>query len=134
MSSPPWKDAAVAAAAKALRESMPVLTSAQSRKLAERMLFEAERAEQEVIDRWTRERERDAKAKEQAAREKAAPKVESGRAAWQILGVDVSASAEQISAAYRKRAKVCHPDHGGSVAMMAELNAAREAMLRVARL
>ncbi|WP_197535667.1 J domain-containing protein [Sphingobium sp. SYK-6] len=45
---------------------------------------------------------------------------------WQVLGVPVSATREQINAAYRSLAMKAHPDQGGSDAAMARLNAARE--------
>lgn len=42
-----------------------------------------------------------------------------------------NATEDEIEAAYRQRAKIVHPDVGGSDAAMAELNAARqEALLR----
>lgn len=56
------------------------------------------------------------------------------RPAHLVLGVPVTATADEITSAWRRRAKVCHPDNqGGSTAMMAELNAARDAMLRTAQ-
>lgn len=47
-----------------------------------------------------------------------------------ILGVTPNASADQIEAAYREKAKRMHPDAGGSHEAMSELNAAREAALK----
>jgi hypothetical protein len=44
---------------------------------------------------------------------------------WEILGVRRGASAEEVDAAFRARAKTVHSDLGGSDAAMAELNAAR---------
>jgi hypothetical protein len=44
---------------------------------------------------------------------------------WEVLGVSQSANRINIAAAYRIKAKQCHPDAGGSVEAMAELNAAR---------
>jgi hypothetical protein len=53
---------------------------------------------------------------------------------WKVLGVEPTASEDQIQAAYRKRAVEFHPDRpGGSAAAMAELNAARDAALRAVR-
>lgn len=58
-----------------------------------------------------------------------APGHASARQWWQVLGVPVDASLDQIKTAYRARAKECHSDHGGSDSLMAELNAARDAAL-----
>lgn len=50
---------------------------------------------------------------------------------WEILDVDRSATAAAINAAYRQLAAERHPDKpGGSEAMMADLNAARDAALK----
>lgn len=46
----------------------------------------------------------------------------SGFSWWKELGVPVNATAEQIKSAYRDRAKVCHPDGGGTHESMARLN------------
>lgn len=53
-----------------------------------------------------------------------------GRPWWVVLGVDSTASADAIDAAYRRLAREHHPDRGGSGALMAELNAARDDALR----
>lgn len=46
---------------------------------------------------------------------------------WQVLGVASTASAAEIEAAYRRLARERHPDApGGSDAMMADLNRARD--------
>jgi len=46
---------------------------------------------------------------------------------WDVLGVPATATIEQIEAAYRKLAAERHPDKpGGSDAMMADLNRARD--------
>jgi hypothetical protein len=45
---------------------------------------------------------------------------------WQVLGIDRSATVDQIEAAYRAKAKATHPDAGGSVDAMARLNKARD--------
>jgi len=45
---------------------------------------------------------------------------------WEVLQVDPGASYEAVRAAYNRLAKERHPDRGGSDAMMAELNAARD--------
>lgn len=47
---------------------------------------------------------------------------------WDTLGVNPYATAEEIKAAYRKKAAVNHPDKGGNADAMAEINSAyREA-------
>lgn len=48
----------------------------------------------------------------------------------EVLGVPRTATADQITAAYREKAKGTHPDQGGSAAAMGELNQARDAALR----
>lgn len=45
---------------------------------------------------------------------------------WQVLGVAQSAGKNDVDAAYRARALRAHPDHGGTDAQMARLNAARD--------
>lgn len=47
-----------------------------------------------------------------------------------VLGVPRDAVREEINTAYRNLAAERHPDRGGSDAMMAELNAARDAALK----
>lgn len=60
----------------------------------------------------------------------ALPPPEAGRPWWVVLDVDRSASREVIMAAYRRLARIRHPDvAGGSEALMTELNAARDAAL-----
>jgi hypothetical protein len=44
---------------------------------------------------------------------------------WEVLGVRRGASAEEVDAAFRAKAKTIHSDLGGSDAAMAELNTAR---------
>ena len=48
---------------------------------------------------------------------------------YETLGLRPGASREDIEAMYRARAKLVHPDHGGSDEAMAELNAARERLI-----
>lgn len=48
---------------------------------------------------------------------------------WEILGVQRGASEAEIQSAYRNKARMAHPDSGGSTAAMAEVNAARDAAL-----
>ncbi len=50
-------------------------------------------------------------------------------AAAQVLGVDVDATDREIRSAYRKRARVAHPDHGGTAAQMIRLTEARAILL-----
>lgn len=52
---------------------------------------------------------------------------------WEILGVAPDATADQVNAAYRAKARTAHPDSGGSQSAMAELNAARSAALKEVR-
>lgn len=50
--------------------------------------------------------------------------------AHEILGVTANANAPQVREAWRKAIAITHPDQGGSQAAAAELNAARDQMLR----
>lgn len=43
---------------------------------------------------------------------------------WEILGVPINASLDQIKSAYRAKALTAHPDRGGTDRAMAELSAA----------
>lgn len=49
---------------------------------------------------------------------------------WAVLGIEETASADEINAAYRDRAKQFHPDRGGRADLMAALNAARDEGLK----
>jgi hypothetical protein len=49
-----------------------------------------------------------------------------GKEWWQILGVPRSASRDEVQSAYKKLAGKHHPDRGGDVALMADINAAYE--------
>lgn len=51
-------------------------------------------------------------------------------APWSTLGISPGASREDIEAAYRMKAKVAHPDMGGSTEQMAALNRARDEALK----
>lgn len=49
---------------------------------------------------------------------------------FDVLGLQRGASADEIEAMYRVKARKAHPDNGGSNAAMAELNEARERALK----
>lgn len=63
-----------------------------------------------------------------------APGTATKRTWWQVLGIawtpGEAVTEARIAAAYRAKAKEVHPDHGGSDALMAELNAARDEALK----
>ena len=50
--------------------------------------------------------------------------------ACSTLGVTPQASRSEIEAAYRRLMQRAHPDHGGSTGLAAQLNAARDRLLR----
>lgn len=49
---------------------------------------------------------------------------------WEALGLKPGAGRAEVEAAYREKAKRCHPDAGGSHEQMARLNAARDELMR----
>lgn len=48
---------------------------------------------------------------------------------WEVLGVTMQPTRDEVSTAYRAKARAAHPDQGGSDAAMARLNAARDAAI-----
>lgn len=55
------------------------------------------------------------------------------RKPWhEVLGVSVTATADEINAAFKRLARERHPDAGGSDSMMSELNAVRDAGMKAA--
>lgn len=62
------------------------------------------------------------------------PESQASTPGWaSTLGVPPHATEEEIMARWRELAKKHHPDNGGSDAMMAELNRAKDQALRAAR-
>ncbi len=55
----------------------------------------------------------------------ALPPPSSRKPPHEVLGLKPGATPDEIDAAYRKKAKAAHPDNGGSVEAMQELNEAR---------
>jgi curved DNA-binding protein CbpA len=47
-----------------------------------------------------------------------------------LLGVNAQAGVEEIQAAYLRLIRAVHPDRGGTSGLAAELNAARDRLLR----
>lgn len=65
------------------------------------------------------------------ARPDAAPRAKLGEAeARSILGVGPDATREEIQAAYARLMRMAHPDKGGTDGLAAQLNAARDRLLR----
>lgn len=52
---------------------------------------------------------------------------------WEVLGTERTANAADVERAWRRKARDHHPDHGGTDAQMAEINAARDAAMREAQ-
>jgi hypothetical protein len=50
--------------------------------------------------------------------------------ARRILGVEPGASVEEVQAAYARLMRAVHPDKGGSAGLAAQLNAARDRLLK----
>lgn len=53
------------------------------------------------------------------------------KSCWEILGVPPGAAEADVQRAWREKARNTHPDQGGSHAGMAEVNAARDAALKL---
>lgn len=60
---------------------------------------------------------------------RALPMDTGGVSCWELLGVKPGATADDINAAWRERAKAAHPDTGGSHESMTNLNTARDQAL-----
>lgn len=50
-----------------------------------------------------------------------------------LLGLRVDASEEEVQAAYRRLMRAVHPDQGGTEALAAQLNAARDVLMQAGR-
>ncbi len=59
-----------------------------------------------------------------------APRPSGAASVWSVLGLTAKASAEEVKAAYKRRALELHPDRGGDAAQFRGLHAAYEEALR----
>ena len=64
-----------------------------------------------------------------SAAQPAAPRM-SAEDARRILGVEPGATRQEIQAAYTRLMRMAHPDHGGTAGLAAQLNAARDCLLK----
>lgn len=60
----------------------------------------------------------------------ALPAPNANRPWWEVLGLRSDASAPEVETAFKSKAKMAHPDMGGSSEAMAELNRARQEALQ----
>lgn len=60
----------------------------------------------------------------------AKPEPLSLKEARDLLGVSQTASKAEIRAAYNRLMRMAHPDHGGTTGLAAQLNAARDRLLK----
>jgi hypothetical protein len=86
-----------------------------------------------VLGLWLATTARHPRVAEPAGRRRAPPVRRDGMSlaeARSILGVDADASAADIRAAYKRLMQRVHPDHGGAPGLAAQLNAARDRLLK----
>ena len=79
---------------------------------------------------WRAAGERDDDARGPGSAEPAAPGAMSQDEAYQVLGLQKSASREEVVRAHRTLIKKLHPDQGGSTDLAARVNAAKEVLMR----
>jgi len=82
---------------------------------------------QAEIARWRRTIQREDQQREES--DWSDPMLDETDSCYAILGLTPEATVDQITAAYRRKARECHPDHGGSDAAMAAVNEAYERLM-----